>query len=402
MHARFTNSKHSLVVGLFLFALVVSWVPSLQASTPIVVEIPEDASKAQEEFTLWENQVKRALEDQDLPIYWAERALHYATWGRDENAIDRARYLLQKLVEHPEPSAAALYYIAKYCYSDPLKIWCDQNFDIEKLKETDQENVAVYFADFPRLGMNEDLEDLKFLNNEESRDRLRQAASATHVDEYFSRDAANWAQLARKVSAQIPPPGQAAEALIEYYGDGIPDNQLHGHHRPIEGVIWRHVHHGWSGSPLNGLPHLCRLMAHLSDKEGVVNCELISDLFLFEWSEPGHPYIGYQIKRALISAVNPGSPELDRLDTLFREEWDVGRGECSRPIWSNNGILPNGGQKALNLYYQDLQDFDYSTANKRAVKREWVDEGLPASGCEDGIDTIILMRAYFPGYERPE
>lgn len=99
---------------------------------------------------------------------------------------------------------------------------------------------------------------------------------ATHVDEYYSRDAASWSQLARKASVQLPPPGQAVEALIEYYREGIQENELHGHHRPIEGVIWNHVHTGSWSSPLHGLPPLCKLMAYVSDVEGVMHCDLIS------------------------------------------------------------------------------------------------------------------------------
>jgi hypothetical protein len=373
-----------------------------QASTPIVHEIPENASEAIEEFREWENQIKQALEDEELPIYWAERALNYATWGRDENTIDRARYLLKKVVEQPEPSAAALYEIAKYCYSDPLKDWCAQNFAIEKLKEADPENVAVYFADFPRLSMNEDLENLKFLDNEENRERLRQASSATRVDEYYSRDAASWAQYAREVGTRMPPPKQAVETLIEYYKKGIPEQQLHGHHRPIEGVIWSHVHSGWGGSPLDGLPYLCKLMAHLSDKEGVKHCELISDLLLFESTEPQHPYIGYRINSAMVSAADPESPELERLEALWRYETvedKENRLSCERPVWSMNGVIPNGGLKDLNLYYQDLQGFSYIVANRNAIRRETVVAGLPASDCRDRNNITVIMRTYWPDYQ---
>jgi len=377
-------------------------VPLSQASTPIVHAVPEDAGEAMEEFRSWENQIKRALEDEELPIYWAERALSYANRGRDENAVDRARYLLRKVVEQADPSTAALYKIARYCDSDSLKNWCGQNLIFEKLRESDPENVAAYFADLPRLGMEEDLENLKFLDNEENRERLRQASLAIRVDEYYSRDAASWAQFAREVSVRIPPPEQAVETLIEYYKKGIPEQELHGHHRPIEGVIWKHVHSGWAGSPLDGLPHLCKLMAHLSDKEGIINCERISDLLLYEPTEPGHQYIGYRIRSFLISGANPESPELERLEALWRYETieeQNDRLSCERTVWSMNGVIPNGGFKDLNLYYQDLQDSSYFAANRNAIRREMVAAGLPASDCSDPNDVTVIMRTYWPDYQ---
>jgi len=295
-----------------------------------------------------------------------------------------------------------LYRIANSCGSERFENWCAQNSIFNKLKDADPENVAVYFADFPFIRMNEDVENLKFLDNEKSRERLRQAALATHVDEYYSRDAMSWAQLARKVSVQLPPPGQAVEALIEYFREGIPENQLHGHHRPIEGVIWNHVHTGSGSSPLNGLPHLCKLMARLSDEEGVMHCELISDLFLFEWAEPRHPYIGYQIKHSMISAVDAESPELERLEALWKNEWDTSRGGCDRPVWSMNGVIPNGGLIDLNLYYQDLQNFSYIIANRKAVEREMVAAGLPDSECRDHDNVTVIMKTYWPDYQPPQ
>lgn len=404
MCSRFSPAKPSVLKWLSFIATFLVVCQFAYATTPIVHEIPEDASKAIEEFRLWKNQIKRALEEEELPVYWAQRAMNYATWGRDQNAIERARYLLQKVVEQPEPSAAALYEIAKYCYSDPLKNWCDQNFDIEKLKETDPENVAVYFADFPRLGMNENLENLEFLDNEESRERLRLASSATRVDEYYSRDAASWAKFARKAGIRIPPPRQAVETLIEYYKEGIPEQQLHGFHRPIEGVIWKHVHRGWGGSPLGGLPQLCKLMAHLSDEQAVKHCELLAELLLFESTEPMQSYIGHRINSAVVSAVDPESPGLAHLEALGRVESETeqrDRVRCERPVWSMNGVMPNGGLEDLNLYYQDLQDSSYFVANRKAIERELVAAGLPASDCRGSdIESLtVIMRTYWPDYQ---
>ena len=401
---RFTITKPPVLQRLSFIAIFLVVCQFSYASTPIVHEISVDASAAIEEFRFWENQIKRALEDEELPIYWAQRATSYAFRGRDENAIDRARYLLRKVVEQPEPSAAAFYEIAKYCDSDSLKNWCDQNFVIEKLKETDPENVAVYFADFPRLGMYEKLENLEFLDNEENRERLRLASLATRVDEYYSRDAASWAQFARKAGTRIPPPKLAVEILIEYYEEGIPEQQLHGFHRPIEGVIWKQVHRGWGGSPLSGLPHLCKLMAHLSDKEAVKHCELVAELLLFESTEPMQSYIGYRINSALVSALNPESPELAHLEALGRVESDTeqrDRIRCERPVWSMNGVMPNGGLEDLNLYYQDLQDSSYFVANRKAIGRELVAAGLPASDCRGSdIESVtVIMRTYWPDYE---
>jgi len=56
--------------------------PLSQASTPIVHEIPAFVGEATEEFRFWENQIKRALEDEELPIYWAKNTARNTTKKR--------------------------------------------------------------------------------------------------------------------------------------------------------------------------------------------------------------------------------------------------------------------------------------------------------------------------------
>ena len=63
--------------------------------------------------------------------------------------------------------------------------------------------------------------------------------------------------------------------------------------------------------------------------------------------------------------------------------------------------MPNGGLEDLNLYYQDLQDSSYFVANRKAIGRELVAAGLPASDCRgsDSESLTVIMRTYWPDYE---
>ena len=408
MNFRFKEVNQVAFQGLCWIVLFFSCVPLVQASTPIYREMPEYAAVALDEFRYWHNQIERALEDEDLPLYWAERGvnaergINTVFQGYVADAPERTSFLLRKVIDLAAPPAAALYVIASRCNLERFTTWCTQNSVVNRLREADPGNLAVYFADFPRLSMNENLENIKHLDTEENRQRLRQASSATRVDEYFSRDAASWAEFARKANIQIPPPERAREALIEYYKKGIPENQLHGYHRPIEALIWKHNNPGWGGSPLDGLPHLCKLMAHVSDKEAIINCELISDILIFEPTEPDHQYIGRRIKSALASGKDPESPEVVRLEALWMYDTAEDKNErlnCEEPIWRMNGVIPNGGLKDLNLYYRDLQDFSYIVASKNALVREMVAAGLSTSDCRDRDNGIKIMRTYWSDYQ---
>jgi hypothetical protein len=379
MKKRFTSTKSSVLHQLSLLVLLGVASPFVYGSTPIYEEIPGDVSDALHEYGEWENNIKTALEEEELPRYWAERGLY------------------NKVLEQPEPSAATLYRIAKTCHVDGNKNWCAQNTIIEKLIAIDPDNAAVYFADFPDPGMYLELDYLKKLDVEESRNRLHQASLATYVDEYQGRDAVSWAKAARKLSVQMPPPQQAVAVLVEGYKKGISEQNLHAFHRPIEAVIWKYVEGNSWGSPLGGLPRFCKLMAQLSEEESMIHCELVADLLMRD--ETGlYDYLGRSIKNELLSVVDPDSPELENLGIVRRSDSDLDTDACNRPIWHRSYVIPNGGVKDLNLYYQDLQDSSYSVAMMNAVKREIVAAGLPAADCRNRENSIIIIRSYWPDY----
>jgi hypothetical protein len=281
---------------------------------------------------------------------------------------------------------------------DGNRNWCAQNTIIEKLIAIDPDNAAVYFADFPDPGMYLELDYLKKLDVEESRNRLHQASLATYVDEYQGRDAVSWARAARKLSVQMPPPQQAVAVLVEGYKKGISEQNLHAFHRPVEAVIWKYVEGNSWGSPLGGLPRFCKLMAQLSEEESMIHCELVADLLMRD--ETGlYDYLGRSIKNELLSVVDPDSPELENLGIVRRLDSDLDTDACNRPIWHRSHVIPNGGVKDLNLYYQDLQDSSYSVAMMNAVKREIVAAGLPAADCRNRENSIIIIRSYWPDYQ---
>jgi hypothetical protein len=76
MKKRFTSTKSSVLHQLSLLVLLGVASPFVYGSTPIYEEIPGDVSDALHEYGEWENNIKTALEEEELPRYWAERGLY--------------------------------------------------------------------------------------------------------------------------------------------------------------------------------------------------------------------------------------------------------------------------------------------------------------------------------------
>lgn len=392
--------------GLLAITLSFALFEHSRASEPIVNVIPENVSIAKHEFEEWVQQVNQALEEENLPVHWAKRGFLENTHIRqvaEVNEIEKGWRLLEKVVDLPDPPSAALFEIAKRCSYEWYEQWCEDNFIVERLIESDPQNLAVYFADFPySFGTRGDDEILQFLGRESVRERFMLAAESLFVDGYVSRDAFDWATAARRIAKTKPPPMSAVAVLIEGYKEGIPENKLHGFHRPIEGVIWKRNYEA-RGFNIMSLPQLCGMMAKLDDVEGVEYCNRIAQVFKTDSYESGMAYQGFRIMQNVVSKSTSltlpvyGNPDLEGLTEEWNGVVDFRSTErCTEPIWMSNGVIPNGGIDDLNLYYLDLQEHNYLEANNKAVKREWANVGLSGTPEEAECETYSIMHSYWP------
>jgi hypothetical protein len=299
------SSLHSCVEGGFVSArslrssFTVIFLGFFMLAGPLWGEDRADPiEEAQKLYMQWLDPFWAGLEHSDTTQFRAASAIRLIQTD-EPAAVERAKQLLQDILDSPEPDAVSLWIIASACPWLEEAEWCESGRAHEMLKLADPDNAAAILLQFSQIRSEQD----ENLAKTEAREQMFiQAAEAARFDSFWGRGAVGFFQTALDYIDKNPFPEGIKIGSVYSQSDST-DTQL------ALGVflgLWIYT----PSATYQNLTKYCMGRARDRHTEGVTACRNLARLMRNSGYTSLTRSLGYHIDKEMLRAANPQDPEI--------------------------------------------------------------------------------------------